>query len=121
MIKEAVCRNFSYMYIVVLHTVESFVHINADKPEERYTYTDREGHKDIEIDIAFKRYLHEYVRNWAVVGLRLDAGTCKVINYWKYFLISDLHLHPEFRGITVDRLVYSPQDSICLSLEYYDK
>nr|XP_018910083.1 PREDICTED: polycomb group protein Psc-like [Bemisia tabaci] len=32
----------------------------------------------------------------------------------------DLHLHPEARGVDVDRLIYSPEDSISLSLEYYD-
>ncbi|XP_050524595.1 polycomb group protein Psc-like [Daktulosphaira vitifoliae] len=33
----------------------------------------------------------------------------------------DMHLHPEARGVTVDRIVYTADETISLSLEYYDK
>ncbi|XP_050424515.1 uncharacterized protein LOC126835761 isoform X2 [Adelges cooleyi] len=33
----------------------------------------------------------------------------------------DMHLHPEYRGVTVDRIVYTADETISLSLEYYDK
>lgn len=32
-----------------------------------------------------------------------------------------MHLHPESRGISVDRIVYKADELISLSLEYYDK
>jgi len=42
-------------------------------------------------------------------------------NFYLVFLFADMHLHPEFRGISVDRLVYTAEELISLSLEYYDK
>lgn len=33
----------------------------------------------------------------------------------------DMHLHPESRGVSVDRLIYTADELISLSLEYYDK
>ncbi|XP_046674415.1 polycomb group protein Psc-like isoform X2 [Homalodisca vitripennis] len=32
----------------------------------------------------------------------------------------DLYLSPEARGVGVERIIYSPEDSISLSIEYYD-
>ncbi|XP_039300712.1 polycomb complex protein BMI-1-B-like, partial [Nilaparvata lugens] len=40
--------------------------------------------------------------------------------FYKKHPVHDLHLHPEARGVAIDRLIYSPDDSISLSLEYYD-
>lgn len=33
----------------------------------------------------------------------------------------DLYLGPEARGVGVERIIYSPDDLISLSLEYYDE
>lgn len=41
--------------------------------------------------------------------------------FYFVFLLADMHLHPESRGISVDRLVYTAEELISLSLEYYDK
>lgn len=32
-----------------------------------------------------------------------------------------MHLQPECRGVSVDRIVYTADELISLSLEYYDK
>lgn len=34
---------------------------------------------------------------------------------------TDLYLGPEARGVGVERIIYSPDDLISLSLEYYDE